>query len=336
MARGKLNRGGQVGRQTRVGAVLIVGILILMYGVYEVGRLFDVFADRYALVTLVENSGGLTTGAPVTLAGQRVGQVDEIRFIPVAERAGEATVRIRLSLNRSVRDQIRADSRAMLRTQGLLGDRLVEISPGSAAAPMLEPGDTIPSVAALDYEDVLFATATTLEHLQNVIVDLQLLTGSLARGEGTIGALLADDRLYERMTVATTELAGLLRTVNGSDGTLSRLIRDPGLYDRMDVALVRLDSLAGAILDGDGTLGRLVRDDSLYAGLVAVTVRADSAVAGLGTFVQEMNRADGSLARLLDDPELYDQLLRTVVDLQTLVAQIRENPEALSPRIRVF
>lgn len=336
MERGKLNQGRQTARQARVGAVILVALVFLAYGVYQVGRLFDVFADRYPLVTLAESSAGLIEGAPVTVAGQRVGQVSEIRFIPVEHRTGDANVAIRMSLSQRVRDQIRADSRAALRTQGLLGDRLVDISPGSRDAPILEPGDTIPSEAALDYEEVLSTAATTMEAVQEILGDLEVLTHELASGEGTIGSLLSDDRLYERMAAATNELTGLLRTVNRSDGTLARLIRDPEMYERVDRALVRLDSVGAAVMEGRGTLGRLVHDDSLYDNLVGVAGRADSALAGLETFMADLNGGDGSLARLLEDPALYDQLLRTIVDLQSLVAEIRKNPEALSPEIRVF
>lgn len=336
MARGKLNRGRQTARQVRVAVVVVVALLFMVYAVYQVGRLFDVFADRYPLVTLVENSAGLIEGAPVTVAGQRVGQVAEIRFIPVEARSGEANLYVRLSLNESVRNQIREDSRAALRTQGLLGDRLVDISPGSPRYAVLEPGDTIPSEVALDYEQVLQTAASTLDEVQDILVDLETLTSALASGEGTIGALLADDRLYERMTTATTELAGLLRAVNRSDGTLARLIRDPALYNRMDQALLRLDSLGAVVMEGDGTLGRLVRDDSLYESLVGVTGRADSALVGLDRFLERLNDGDGTLSRLVEDPALYDQLLQTIVDLQTLVAELREDPSALSPEIRVF
>lgn len=336
MARGKLNRGEQAARQVRVGAVLILAIAILGYGIFQVGRLFDVFASRYTLVTLVEGSAGLIEGSPVTLAGQRVGQVGAIDFLPVEQRTDSANIRVLLSINRSVRDQIRSDSRAAVQTQGLLGDRFVNISPGSSAAPVLDPGDTIQSHPALDYDSVLRTAATALEQVQDVVIDLRAITGSMAAGQGTLGALLQDQRLYERMTTATNELAGLLRTVNRSDGTLSQLIRDPTLYNRLSTTLARLDSLGEVALDGEGTLGRLIRDDSLYSALVAVTGRADTTLAGVEGMVQDLADGDGAVARLLEDPELYDQLLKTVVDLQNLIQALREDPSALGPTIRVF
>jgi phospholipid/cholesterol/gamma-HCH transport system substrate-binding protein len=335
MARGKLSRGTQRASQVRVGLVLAIGLVLLVIGVYQVGRLFDVFASRYSLITMVENSAGLMAGAPVTLAGQRVGQVAEVRFIPVEERVGHANIRIRLSVNREIQDQIREDSRAALRTQGVLGDRFIDISPGSPGLRVLQPGDTIVAEAALDIEQVMEMAARTLEDVQGMAADLQVMTGRLARGEGTVGALLADDRLYERMTAATTELASLLALVNGSDGTVGRLIRDPAMYDRMEGALVRLDSLGAAILEGQGTLGRLVRNDSLYDGLLGIVDRADSTLLGVEGMVERIAGADGTVGRLLDDPALYDEFLKAVVDIQTLIQAIREDPQAFRPEVRV-
>lgn len=336
MARGKLNRGQQAARQVRVGIVLIVALILLAFGIFQVGRLFDVFATRYPLITLLESSGGMIPGSPVTLAGQRVGQVESVEFIPVETRSQGVTVRVVISVNESVRSQIREDSRAMLQTQGLLGDRFINISPGSPAYPPLEPGDTVRSLPALDYESVLRMAATTMDHMQDVVVDLRTLTNRLADGEGTLGALLTDDVLYERMTTATTELAGLLRSVNRSDGTMARVIRDPTLYENMNRTLARLDSLGALAMEGDGSLGRLMRDDSLYEGLLGVVGRADSTLAGVDGFIAGAAAGEGTLNRLIEDPELYDQLLRTIVDLQALIQAIREDPSALSPEVRVF
>lgn len=338
MARGKLSQGTQAASQVRVGLVIIVSLIVLIFGTYQVGRLFDVFASRYPLIMLVENAGGVMPGAPVTLAGQRVGQVSEVQFIPVHERVGSANIRIRLGVNRDIQDQIREDSRAALRTQGLLGDRFIDISPGSPATRILEAGDTIVAEPPLDIEVVLETARRTLDHVQAIAGDLQATTASLAAGEGTVGALLTDDRLYERMTAASGELAVLVNTLNGADGTLSRLIHDPAMYERMEAALVRVDSLAGAVLAGEGTLGRLMMDETLYDGMLGVVGRADTMLIGVEGVVLGLAEADGTIRRLMEDPELYDQLLKAIVDIQTLIQSIREDPREFRPevRIRVF
>ena len=142
--------------QVRVGLLILVALSVLSVGVFLVGDTGNVFGERYRLVTLVRSASGLVPGAAVQLAGQTVGQVDDIRFIPPDERPeSREAVAIWLAINVDVRDQIREDSRAQVRTQGLLGDRLIDIRPGSSAARILQPGDTVASAASLDYDALL-------------------------------------------------------------------------------------------------------------------------------------------------------------------------------------
>ena len=83
-------------QRLRVTALVVIGSLLLAYGVYRVGKIFDVFASRYTLIMLVPSVAGLREGAPVTLAGQRVGQVKNIEFIPVERKVGAENLTLEL------------------------------------------------------------------------------------------------------------------------------------------------------------------------------------------------------------------------------------------------
>lgn len=322
-------------RQARVAALIAVGVLLLLYGTWRVGEIFDVFAERYQLSTLVPSALGLREGAPVTLAGQRIGQVERIDFIPMrAKRAGN-NLHIVLAVNERVQEQIRADSRAFLRTQGLLGDKYVDIQPGTPGAQVLQPGDTIPAGRSLDVEEFITQASTALEQANAIIADLRTITDGLKRGEGTLGRFLTDEDLYRRMLTATDELAGMLTEFNRADGTIGRLARDPAVYQRLHAALARVDSIGTLVLHGQGSLGRLLRDDALFSGFLTATARADSAMSGLNQLLGRMGNGQGSLQKLLADPELYDQMLKAVVDLQTLLNDVRTSPDRYKPNLNV-
>ena len=142
--------------QMRVGFVLIVSLVLLALCVLFVGRIGDVFGERYQLVALMESASGLRPGAPVQVAGRGVGQVERVEFIAPEERGdSEAAVAVWLGVNVDVREQIRRGSRARVRTQGLLGDRLIDIEPGSPDSAVLVPGDTIGTAPALSYDELL-------------------------------------------------------------------------------------------------------------------------------------------------------------------------------------
>lgn len=328
-------RKGFVWSRIRVVLLLTIALSILVFAVYQAGKVFDVFADRYELVTLLPDASGLREGGAVTLAGQRIGEVKDIEFIPLEEQHDGFHLRLVLSVATEVNEQIRTDSRSRVRAQGVLGDKFLDITPGTAGAPVLMPGDTLQSDAPIDYEEVLARAAGMIDQAEQVILNLQTVTGTIARGEGAIGRLLTDDALYERMVLTTTELATTLHSVNTSDGTIGRLMRDPVLYDRMTAALAGIDSLTGTLSESEGTLGRLVHSDSLYNALTGTVQRADSLLAQLEITARRMHGGEGTLARLVNDQQLYDEILKSVVDLQTLLMDIRENPDRYTPNVDI-
>jgi phospholipid/cholesterol/gamma-HCH transport system substrate-binding protein len=328
-------RTGVEWRQARVAGLIVISTLLLIYGIYRVGKVFDVFASRYELVTLAPSALGLREGAPVTLAGQRIGQVERIEFIPVSRKSGGNNLRIVIAVADGVQDQIRADSRAFLRTQGLLGDKFVDIEPGSSGARILQPGDTLTAGESLDIDQFLTLAAGALDQATGIVANLEDLTGGIARGEGTMGQLLRDDQLYANLNSATAEMRTVLMQINRADGTFGRLIRDPALYQQLHGAVARVDSLGSMILYGDGSLNQLLRSDTLYRRMLGTLTTADSAVTDLAGFVSRFTTGEGTIQRLMADPELYDQLLRAIVDMQTLINDIRLDPSKYKPNIMV-
>lgn len=322
-------------RAVRVAALIAIGLGLAAFAIYRVGLVFDVFARHYDLVTLLPSAMGLREGAAVSVAGKRVGQVRSIELIPMYAKTGDNNVAVRLAIADEVSDQIRTDSRVFLRMQGLLGDRLVDIEPGSSGAAILQPGDTLEAGRSLDIEAFLALAASAIDSAKLVVSDLRDITRGISDGDGTLGRLLADDGLYKRMVDATTTLQSVLGQASSAEGTLGRLLHDPALYHRMTRAVDRVDSLGALLLNGDGAIPRLLRSDSLYSSLLGSAASADTTMASLEAFVERMNSGDGSIQRLMTDPELYDQFLKAVIDLQTLVQAIRADPDRFKPNIQL-
>ena len=313
-----------------MGALLLVTLVLLALGIFFVGQVGHVFGDRYRLVTLMESGAGLVPGAAVQLAGQNVGQVDRIEWIEPEERpeTGEA-VAVWLAVNEEVQNQIRADSRARLRTQGLLGDQVIDIRPGSPAARVLEPGDTRASDAALDYQQILEQASGAVTNLTRLTGRLEELTRRLLEGEGSLGRLVTDETLYRRLTRLSAELTRFLEAARSGDGSLGQLLSDRELYDRMVSVTASLDSLTAGVARGEGSLGRLVASDSLYRELRSVAVRSDS-------LLHRLEEGRGSAGRLMSDDGLYEELLKTLTDFNALLADLRERPGRYVPPVEIF
>jgi phospholipid/cholesterol/gamma-HCH transport system substrate-binding protein len=322
-------------RQARVAGLVLIATLVLGYAIYRVGMVLDIFARRYEITTLVPSGLGLREGAPVTLAGQRIGQVRRIEFIPVHQKVGEDNLQVILAISHEVQEQVRIDSRAFLRTQGLLGDKFVDISPGSSGARILQHGDTIIAGRSVDLDEFVMQAADALDQATGIVTSLQELASGLVRGEGTVGRLLQDEQLYTNVNATTLELRRTLAEINRADGTIGRLIRDPAMYQQLHGAVARVDSLGAMILHSEGTVGMLLRSDTLHRSFLGTIGTADVAITDIGEFLRRMTEGDGTVQRLMTDPNLYDEFLRAVVDVQTLINDIRLNPAKYKPNIMV-
>ncbi len=332
MARG---RGGLQWSQVRVGVVIVIAIVVVVMAIVSVGKLLNLFAKRYTIVTLIQSAAGLPKGAPVTLAGQRVGQVESIDFIPMTRKRGGANIQVRLAIAREVADQIRHDSRAMMRTQGLLGDKYIDITPGTLHSAVLQPGDTLPMQPPTDFDVLLANAGMALDTAKAMVSDLRAVTRRIASGQGTLGRMVVDDSMYRAITGGMAQLRTTLAGFNDPNGSLGRMVHDPALYNRLVSAVDRVDRLGAAIEAGQGSLGKLLLRDDLYNGLLGTVNHADSAVGGLAELTKSFRGGNGSLQKLMTDPGLYDQFLKAVVDLQTMINDIRGNPKKYTPNINV-
>ena len=316
--------------QVRVGTFLIIVLAMGTTALVLIGRSGNVFGERYQLVTLVRSAAGLVPGAEVQVAGQAVGQVDRVVLIPPEDRpeSGQA-VALWLNVRVSVQSQIREDSRAQVRTQGLLGDRLIDIRPGSAGARILQDGDTLHAASSVDFDALIAEGSEAVGDLVEITSNLAELTRGMLEGEGTIGRLVTDAALYDRLVSLAGSMDTLVAVAADADGPVMRMLEDESLYLSIRSTLTSLDSVAAGVARGEGSLGRMLTTDSLYAALLGSITRMDSLLANLES-------GEGAMGRLFTDPVLYEELLKTMVDFGSLLEAVREDPERFVPEVSVF
>jgi phospholipid/cholesterol/gamma-HCH transport system substrate-binding protein len=284
----------------------------------RLGQAANLFTERYELVAFVPNANGLREGGGVMVAGQLAGTIRDIEFLePDADTM--RNLRIIMAVDEQLRDQIRTNSMVRVRTQGLLGDKVLDISPGTVPNAIMEEGDTLEVEPSLDYEEVLAQAAGAVGDMVQLTADLRSITGGLVRGEGTMGQLLSNRTLYDELAETLTNTNSLLARLQQPSGTFGRMLDDPTLYDRMVRLTGSLDTLTRAMSSSEGTLGKLMRDDTLYVRLTSIAASADSAL-------RLMTQGQGFAARMLNDQALYDRLNKTLTDLSAILEDVRANP----------
>ncbi len=315
--------------QLRVGLVIIVGLAVLTLAIYKLGQAANLFTKHYSLVIFLGNGSGLMKGGSVLVAGQVAGSISGIDFLP-PNADTTRNLKLTLSIDRHLQDQVRRDSKAHVRTLGLLGDKVVDISPGTPRYAMLQPGDTLSVAQTLDYDAVLAQAAGAVTDVVALTKDLRRLTGGLVQGKGTMGALLTDRTLYDQLTSTLGRTQTLMEKLQNPNGTFGRMLDDPKLYNDLVATVSNADSLVRAMGSRNGTLGGLMHDTTLYANMVGITHGADS-------LMKLMTSGNGFASKMLTDQKLYDQLNKLVSDMSAMITEMRLHPERFfKGAIKVF
>jgi phospholipid/cholesterol/gamma-HCH transport system substrate-binding protein len=187
----------------RLGAFVITALLILAGGVFWIGSKRFFFSSTYTLNADFDNVAGLPFGAEVRVNGMHEGTVKR-KDLP--DQPG-GKLRVVMNLKSATRELIKKDSIAAIKSEGLVGDKYVEISFGSKDSPKVSDGDTIQSEPPLDIADIVKKTNVMLDSAQDVMQhfgqtaeNLQAISSKINRGSGTMGALINDRSIYEHAT----------------------------------------------------------------------------------------------------------------------------------------
>jgi phospholipid/cholesterol/gamma-HCH transport system substrate-binding protein len=201
-------------RAARLGAFIIATLAVLAAGIFIIGGKQYLFTSTYRLKAEFATVVGLDPGAEVRIGGVRSGSVRDIHL----PNKPDGKITVLLDLQRSTHEIIKQDSVAAIETEGLLGNEYVSITFGSAQALNVKDNDTLASVPPLVIADLMKKADgildTSQDALNNVTVtaaNLSSITGKINQGQGTIGALVNDKKIYSQLDQTTI---GLRDTVN--------------------------------------------------------------------------------------------------------------------------
>jgi phospholipid/cholesterol/gamma-HCH transport system substrate-binding protein len=201
-------------RAARLGAFIIATLAILAAGIFIIGSKQYLFTPTYRLKAQFSTVVGLDPGAEVRVGGVHTGSV---RGIQLPNKPNDK-ITVLMDLQRSTHNIIKQDSVAAIETEGLLGNEYVSISFGSAQSLNVKDNDTISSQPPLVIADLMKKADGILDTSQQALSNVTVVTGNLSsisgkinQGQGTIGALVNDKKVYTQLDETT---AGLRDTVN--------------------------------------------------------------------------------------------------------------------------
>jgi phospholipid/cholesterol/gamma-HCH transport system substrate-binding protein len=298
----------------KVGIVVTLAILILFLTVMFAGNIGDLLAPKVEIHAVFDDVRGLRNGSPVWFSGVEIGSVKSIHFTP------HERVRVAMLISSDTLQYLRKDSSAGIFTLGLLGDKYIEIKPGSESAPGLTAGDTIPGIAQIEIQDVVETGQESIASLTEFIDMLEVVLVKIEKGEGTAAKFIKDPSIYDNLKETTEKLSRLVKKVEGGRGTLGRLIHDETLYQNASSSADNIKVFTDDLRTSEGTLNRLIEDKSLYENLNAASEKLDS-------LLEQINESEGLVASLVRDKDMAEDLKATLKEINALVKDIKEQPE---------
>src|SRR5277367_4038367 len=196
-------------RAARLGAFIIATLAILAIGIFIIGDRQYLFSNTYRLKAQFANVVGLNEGAEVRVGGVHSGTV---RRIDLPKNPTDK-ITVLMDLQRSTHDIIKQDSVAAIQTEGLLGNEYISITFGGAQALNVRDGDTIASQPPLVISDLIKKTDAILDSSKQAIdnttvatANLKSISAKINDGQGTIGALVNDKKMYTQLDQTTVEM----------------------------------------------------------------------------------------------------------------------------------
>lgn len=295
----------------RVGAVITLALLTLFVTVFFAGNIQNLFSPKIQIKAEIKDIRGLRKGAPVWISGIEVGSVKNIDLNP------EHGTLVEMLINKGAAKFIKKDSKASVLTMGLLGDKYIEISDGSAQAEPIKPGDMIQGTTQLEIQDIVNASSESIQKVTGFMDKFGSFIEKIEKGEGTIAKFLTDPSIYNNLRDTTKTLSMILKDFKESEGTMKLLMKDPSLYNKLLSTTSSLEEFSTKLNKGQGTLKRLAEDPQLYENL-------DTASKQLSLILKRIDSGEGVAGSLVKDKELDREMKDTLTELKTSVTEFKE------------
>ncbi|OYU94794.1 MAG: organic solvent ABC transporter substrate-binding protein [Bacteroidetes bacterium B1(2017)] len=176
----------EISCKIKLAVFVLLGLAILLLGVYFIGQSKKLFSTTFSLNTQFKDVNGLQVGNNVRFAGINVGTVDAITI------QADTSVLVNLVVDEKTREFIKTDAKAIIGSDGLMGNKILIISPGSKNKSAVLDNASIGTQVPVDFDEVLHKLKSTVDNAELISKDLAAIFGNLRNGKGAIGKLFMD------------------------------------------------------------------------------------------------------------------------------------------------
>ncbi|MCC7232895.1 MAG: MCE family protein [Bacteroidia bacterium] len=301
----------ETARHVRLGIFVMAGIVLLILGLYLIGNNKNLWGETFRVYVVFRNASGLQNGNNVRFSGINAGTVTNIEMI------NDSSIRVEMILDMSIKPYLRKNAVARIGTDGLMGNKLVNIEPSSVLSEVIEDGDTLTAGGSTDTAQILKKLDETAGNVNSISSDIKTITENIRRSKGSLYSVLLDTTIASRLNVSIDNISEMTENFRNFSTALADMMAETK--------------------SGKGLLGSVTNDTSmLYRQLRnAVTLMEKSGkdlsevTNGLNESVKKLNQGHGSAGVLLNDSVSAMELKNTISNLDSSVYNFNENMKAL-------
>ncbi len=192
----------------KLGMFVSLGILLLVAAIYVIGSQKNMFNPTFRVNTVFKNVSGLKIGNNVRFSGINIGTVDNIQI------TSDTSVKVEVIIQKEVQKFIRKDSRASIGSEGLMGDKVLVIMPGSSSELQAEESDYLHSDTPIAMEEILASVKVSAENMEIITDQLANITYNINNGKGAISKLIRDEGFATNLNKTMSNLEAGSKSLN--------------------------------------------------------------------------------------------------------------------------
>ncbi len=197
-------------QKIRIALFTVLGLGVFAAAIYFIGMRKSLFGSTFNTYSMFSNVGGLQVGNNVRYAGINIGVVQAIQI------SSDSSVKVSYRINENVRQFLKKDAVSSIGSDGLMGDKLVNISPGTEKAGPLNDGERINAQMPLDYDKIIAKLARVADNADSITSALSGIVGQISKGKGSVGRLLYSDKLAKGLEKTVSSAQKTIRSVDQS------------------------------------------------------------------------------------------------------------------------
>jgi phospholipid/cholesterol/gamma-HCH transport system substrate-binding protein len=259
----------------KLGMFVILGLTLFIITIYYIGNNKNLFGSTFRLQSHFKNVSGLKVGNNVRFSGINVGTVKAIEFI------SDSAVVVDLIIKDEVQKYIKTDAIASIGTDGLMGDKVLTISPGTSSNKIVKNNTTIASAKAFELEDLMIGLRKSVDNAQIITLQLSEFSLKINKGKGALNKVLTDEefaksieQILQNLKVSSNEFVVFAANMNNKKGTLSKLMTDSEFANSIERTLKNLEkstiefqNFSKKLNTEKGILSKLLSDERLAKSL---------------------------------------------------------------------